>query len=366
MKKFVERILGIILILVLGYQQFCYADMIDTPSTAELLFEPITFLVCLIGVIILIISAISFFSLKATVKKQNMVEHDSNKSKTLSSEEIEKKKHKIQRRLYVWGMILAIIGLIYLGLAGEISVVAFFIPIILFIISIIVRLSKNKKVSNIICAISIVFICLMGLSNKMIESYNEQFLQYEESENQFSAPYVSDVEGLINTAIKNNKSGRKTTFIYQNTNYTSSDELKQLLSKLNTDGRYNIDIEYNNDNDYINNGYINSITLVSYINGAVMDTFYRYEGKRLGSGVIGLTWSIEDIVSRGARNIDINMNIIYISEIGQKTTININTEDDLKNIRNLRREIKYGRTYNVEVQLNYPNDSLDIIITTNN
>ncbi len=171
MKKFCKRILGIITVLVLGYQQFSYADVISTYST-QIGFVSLTFLVGFIGVIILIISAISFFSMKATVKKQSMPEYDRQKLKTLSPEGIEKKKSKIQRRFYVWGMILAIIDLIYLGLAGEISGIMFFIPIILFIVSFNVRSNKNKKLSNIICAISIALVCLMdiwvGLS-KMVE-----------------------------------------------------------------------------------------------------------------------------------------------------------------------------------------------------
>ena len=174
MKKFVGRILGIISVLIFGYQQFCYADVISTSPT-EILFVPLTFLLGFIGVIILIISAISFFSLKATIKKQTMIGYDNEKLATISTEEIEKKKNRIQRRFFMWGMILSIIGLIYLGISGEISSIIFFIPIILFIVSIIVRLNKNKKGSNIICAISVVLVCLIGawvgLSNQMIENY---------------------------------------------------------------------------------------------------------------------------------------------------------------------------------------------------
>lgn len=102
-----------------------------------------------------------------------------------------------------------------------------------------------------------------GISNKMIENYNKQFLQYQKSESTYwaSPRYVSDVEGLINTTIKNNKSGRKTIIIYEKTNYTSPDELRQLLSKINTNKSYSLNIKYDNNYDYIE-----SITLSSYVN----------------------------------------------------------------------------------------------------
>ena len=244
MKRFLRKVLEMVSILIVGYQQFCYADVIVNDPVDDI--KPIIFLIGFIGIIILIISAISFFSLKATIKKQNTPEFDSEKSKTISTEEFEKKNNRIQRRLYMWGMILAIIGLLFLAMSEEISAITFFIPIILFIISFIIRLNKKKKISN-----------------KMIENYNKQFLQYQKSESTYwaSPRYVSDVEGLINTTIKNNKSGRKTIIIYEKTNYTSPDELRQLLSKINTNKSYSLNIKYDNNYDYIE-----SITLSSYVN----------------------------------------------------------------------------------------------------
>lgn len=171
MKKNSGRILGIISVLILGYQQFCYADLITIEPIDE--FRPIAFLIGFIGVIVLIITAISFFTLKSTIRKQN---ETGQSLESENNEKIEKKKNGIQRRFYIWGMILSIVGLIYLGLSDEISGIVFFIPIILFVISFIVRLNKNKKVSNIICAISVALVCLIGvwvgISNKMITSNN--------------------------------------------------------------------------------------------------------------------------------------------------------------------------------------------------
>ena len=72
MKKFIGRILGIISVLIFGYQQFCYADVVY-PSSTETIFISFTYLLGFIRVIILLISAISFFSLKETVKNQKKI-----------------------------------------------------------------------------------------------------------------------------------------------------------------------------------------------------------------------------------------------------------------------------------------------------
>ena len=128
MKKFLKRILGIISVLIIGYQQFCYADVVVIEPIDE--FRPIAFLIGFIGVIVLIITSISFFALKSTIKKQSEPEFN---FENANDEKIEKKQNRIQRRFYMWGMILAIVGLIYLRLSDEISIITFFIPIILFI-----------------------------------------------------------------------------------------------------------------------------------------------------------------------------------------------------------------------------------------
>ena len=308
MKKIFKRILGIIFVLILGYQQFCYADSI-VPSTSEILFAPLTFLLCLIVVIVLIIFAISFFCLKATVKKQRMQGNDSEKLDALSQEKIEKKKNKIKIIYYVGGIILAVSVLIYLWLIGS------------------VVLSEN---------------------------YNEQFLQYQKKD--LSSWKCFDVEGLINTAIKNNKSGRKTTIIYQNTNYTSPDELKELLSMLDTSKTYSFFTKY--DNNY---NYIETITLTSDIS-SFYDEFSKYKGEhQRGSNVKSLI----ELATSDVLNNNHYVNIVYTSETGQKTNINIST-DNYEDIMNLRDEIETGKTYKIEFQIDDYNGVCNIIITVNN
>ena len=233
MNKFFRRILGIIFTLILWCPQFCYADVI---SGEELTFSGITFLVGLISVNILITSAISFFSLKATVKKQNKPGYDNEKLESLSQEEIEKRKNKLQRKFYVWGMILAIIVLMILALNNTILKEALFIPIIWFIVSIIFRINKDKKVSNIIWAITVALVCLMVVASGIARFHNDQYQEYKyglgrETPDFYSYYNISTTEDLINTLIENNKIGIKTTIIYQDVKYTSPEELKQLLNK---------------------------------------------------------------------------------------------------------------------------------------
>lgn len=58
MNKMLKKNLGIVLMLIVGYQQFAYADVIDT---IQLLYVPVASLIAFIAVLVLFISAISFF-----------------------------------------------------------------------------------------------------------------------------------------------------------------------------------------------------------------------------------------------------------------------------------------------------------------
>lgn len=192
----------------------------------------------------------------------------------------------------------------------------------------------------------------------MIENYNKQFLQYQINTSIYweRPSYVSDVEGLINTTIKNNKSGRKTIIIYENTNYTSSDELRQLLSIINTNKSYSVNIKYDNNYDYIE-----SITLSSWVNESFYE-FQQYEGNSRRRG------DINALIKMATNSIlydkNFRINVVYTSETGQKITVNLNS-DSSKKITDLRNEIKLSKTYNVEIQKD-SNDVCYIIITGNN
>lgn len=291
MKKIFFKILGIVLSLIICYQHFSYADLIVPIIDPIEESKPIAFRVGFILVVVLVISAISFFVLKSTVKKQNKSGYDTEALADSNNEKIEKKKNTIGFIFYICIMILSTLLLIYLPSNWKKpSTIIFFIPIILFIISLIFRMFKKRKISNILCGASVVLICIIvswsfiisykKISNdnnqyNMISDYNNQFTKYIDNiDSYYNDPrYTSDIEGLINAAINNNKSGRKITLIYQNTNYTSVDELKQLLNKLNTRVKYSITLNYNH-NYYNGYSYIESITLDSYVNRI----FSKYKG----------------------------------------------------------------------------------------
>lgn len=359
MKKILRKIVGIIFVLILEYKQFCYADVISIEPGER--FMPIAFVIGFIGVIVLITTAISFLELKATIRKQNETGQNSDNE---NNEKIEKEKNDIQRTFYRLGMLLSITGLIYFGISREISGIVFCVPIILFVISFIVGLNNNKKVSYIICAISVALVCLIGvwvgISNKMINDYNNQFLQYQKKEPSWSycpfLRYVSDVKELINTAIKSNKSDRKTTIIYQNVSYTSPDELKQLLEKLNTSKKYSLDINYDKNHDYIESITLTSITL------NIRD-LQKYGNCIEGDKVKVIINEAMKMVSFNDSLIgdELKVNIVYTSEIGQINNINPNNQ---ASITNLIQKIKTDKTYNVEIQ-NNTDDVYNIIITAN-
>ena len=350
MKKFLERILGIISVLIFRYQQFCYADVITIDPVEEI--KPIAFLIGFIGVIILIISAISYFCLKATIKKQDKQKDDNENSKVCGSEKIENKNKLIQKIIYVLVIIVTISIFIYWIIYKDIFTRTFFIPIILFFVSIIVRLNKKKKISNIIYIISMVIICLIGISNSMVEDYNNKFFQYLEADSWSKIEYLpnKNIEGLINTTIENNKSGRKTTIIYKDVSYTSPDELRKLLNEINTDVAYSFIMKRKSYNDYID-----AITLIPYSESEEFLVHFRiYEGDKIRGK------KIKDLIEI-AMQVAHKINIIYTSEIGEKVRVELNTN----NAESLKDEIMEDKTYKVEIQTD-SSDVCNIIITSNN
>ena len=373
MKKIIRKILGMTLTLIFSYQVFSYADVILIEPIDK--FKPITLLIGFIGVIVLVVSTISFFALKAKIKRQKNSENDKEEINSLSEEEIAKKKNSIQSIFYVWGIIFSIIGLIYLWLSDELSIITFFIPVILVIasftfrlhlISFMFNLKNNKKISNIICGIAVTFVCIIVLwnvvPNMIIKNYNEQFLQYKEPflqyNNGFTYYYASDVEGLINTAIKNNKTGKKVTIIYQDTNYTSVDELKQLLNELNTDQNYCMGTTYDNH-------YIESIILSKYVRSyPYLIDILEYDGEqRSGSRVNDLIQLARVTVAPYEDLEEVKITITYTSEMNQSTTIDVTTSNSAE-ISNLMEQISNTKLYDIEIK-SYNPAACDIIITSN-
>ena len=158
MKKYFERIIGIIIVFIIGYQHFCYADvvMMDVDFYIESLF----FLIGIIGVIVLLITSVSFLALKTSMKDKKIAGKPFDDENT---EKIKKKEETIQGIFFIFGIISSAIVLYFFGLSDRISGIVIYVPLILLFISGILKLFKKNKISNILCAVSIVLVFLIGI-----------------------------------------------------------------------------------------------------------------------------------------------------------------------------------------------------------
>lgn len=217
---------------------------------------------------------------------------------------------------------------------------------------------KSKKILWIICGTVIVCVILIGflffLQNRKKENYNEQFLKYQENVGNNLVPIykTKNVEQLINTAIKNNESNKKVTIIYQTDKYTSPEELENLLSKLDTNTEYKIDIKYDDNNE------IEFITLDLYTNYELRQ-LKKYEGTGInGSQIKALFQDIEsDFFEEESKP---NINIVYSSKNEKLTSSFFNTESTKKI------KAKIGSTVKYDLKIQIDTDSVcNILITTN-
>ena len=226
-----------------------------------------------------------------------------------------------------------------------------------------------KKFFKLLLIIVIIFLCIAILweiiSTKIIKNYNNQFLQYDdvqydidkrsELEPLLAIPdeHTSNVEGLIISAINNNKNNaRKLILKYGNFDYASVDELNQLLNKLDTTKPYYMKINYETSKNGVYNyhGYIESISLYKYIPFALI-SLLNYEGRQNGN-------SVRTIIDTVRKKYHENL-ISYISF----NNIIINcSNDNLDQLLNLRKQIQIGKLYNVEIQSNNLN-TCNIIIS---
>lgn len=234
MKKRLERISLIGFLLIILWNNFCYADVVSV-SPAVNVDESLISLtwvgIVIIGLAVLIISIISFFILHiySSIETENENEKQENMEKM----------HKNNRRIYVSAIVLAIMSHLLLQGIFRASIWIFLIPIILFIISICIR-KKNRRISNILCVIAILIVCIIPLSCYYIEQnvkeYNGTFSKWS---NTFSK--WSNVSELIDLVDKNNhENNNKITITYENQTYQTTQELNILNNKLDKDSQYYI------------------------------------------------------------------------------------------------------------------------------
>ena len=240
MKKKILKILGIITVFSI-VTTFSYAE--ETVKSANKNMEAIYSMGAIWGGI-LIISAILMFCFKVTTV-------------SLAEEKGEKIKNIIQEIMYIYIIITSIIGFIYLGKAFEfLSLII--VPIIGFAISIILRIIKSKQISNIICSVTTIFICILVgyiiMPKWSVDSYNNQFLQYETTTiTAGKQGWVNDINGLIKAVIKNNEGKRKTSVVYNEDDNSTKPQLENLLDELDHRKTYKVMWEYDN------KGYIKNI-----------------------------------------------------------------------------------------------------------
>lgn len=130
MKKRLERISLIGFLLIILWNNFCYADVVSPAENIAASLISLTWVgIVIIGLAVLIISIISFFILHiySSIETENEIEKQENMEKM----------HKNNRRIYVSAIVLAIMS--HLLLQVRASIWIFLIPIILFIISICIR-----------------------------------------------------------------------------------------------------------------------------------------------------------------------------------------------------------------------------------
>lgn len=286
--------------------------------------------------IVFLISLVSFIILKVTKKKND---------KPLSEEEKKIKRNKLQQELYACGILFAIIGHFYSCIKFELSVFWFFDGLSGIIASIIARLTKNKKASNIIGGIVIALIIVITIISQiqivMINNYNKKFYNYIQSEESYlpSGRYVTNTKGLIEAAINNNKSGRKVTVIYNGTNYTTASELNQLLNIINNAKKYYVSEQYDKEDQYIE-----KITLIPYIYRR-LPILANYQGTNnmIGNEVKYIISQIQDTISSYD---DLAFNIIYTLEDGVREDIKVDS-------KSLNNQVLMNLITNVKVSSNY-------------
>ncbi len=237
MKRMIKIITIFITLIIVNYN-ICFADVIVTSDEYTLpIMGNVAALIGMIGIVIFIISIISFFALKSTSKKNINVSIEENE-----------KINKTKKRIYVWGVILVIV----IHLLSEIQYYDFgsfwfWLPIFICIISIAIR-KKSKKFSNIILIISLCVICGISISNAIdvkisreINEYNRKFLESNYAD-------YSSIEMLINDVKENNETNKnQITIEYNDKEYKTSSELSNLLNSLE---KRDIYIAENNGNRY--------------------------------------------------------------------------------------------------------------------
>ena len=178
MKKFLIRIVLLVLGIVLCYQHFCYADVVDLSigllSLFSIYFIPI-------GITVLIIVLDSYFILKREAKKGQA-----------SNKEMTKKINFNKKLIFIIIAISVIMINFCMNYFYEVYYPEIFLVSIsvLIVLSIILRLKEKKKIAYIILTITIIMIGIITTYSHILKKEAE-----EEWKERFNAVgFATDVE----------------------------------------------------------------------------------------------------------------------------------------------------------------------------
>ena len=217
-------------------------------------------------------------------------------------------------------------------------------------------------------------------SEKNIENYNQQFLQYlKDDENGFAYKvdgenvsiykatndildygYTDNVEGLINTVTKNNKNERKVTMIYQDKEYTSADELNVLLNGLDTNKKHTMECRID-----LTSKYITEIELGTYIYPELITLLHGYYRDNVEYlEVRELINRVYTIVTDKEVHENVIINVTYNTDTNQTITLKCTNDITEEEYKNLRDAFEKDKKYNIKIKAE--NKTCDILITCDN
>ena len=210
----------------------------------------------------------------------------------------------------------------------------------------------------------------MAAYDNSIEKHNEQFMQYVADRGYWMDPFVvTDIKGLISSAIKNNKSNRKVTIVLNNVEYENPEELTSLLDTIDDNTKYYID-SLNSIGFITEHEYIDKIAICSIENIIFKDKYNdSYIGKRIsGAKVLELLDRMEEI-DKSWLEVEIERNwelyTIYNSKLLDETASIFGTVSKDK-IKKIKDDVDNKKYYKVKCNIDYDKRKIELIITETN
>ncbi len=256
------------------YQKCSHADLVmeeyDPKTLYTSLYSILCLLIVLACIIIFIIAIVYYLILKRSIVLEK------NKKEKINNEAIERKEKSIriiQHIFYGCGLVLSVACYFYLVMnyINEIEMLkipTLIIFTVVLFISILFRVLKKEKVSNIICAVMLAILIIGAEYNARIDSkiyyFNDKFEKYVSMEPLYdiagSVDRIKDVDNFINEVRENNKSSRKIKLTYDDREYISNDELDELLNEIDKELENNSGL-YMREITYDQKGYIDVISV---------------------------------------------------------------------------------------------------------